>query len=142
MPGASARRAASRPTGEKAPGLTNDPGAYERGAVFLPGGYHVRVPSLVSVSQPVAAVEQFRSCFGATSLGNLPRINQGRQVEADDIHLQFDSIVVLNHSANSILDFAVMQVGADSVGDFELALWFLGWHARECTPEAGLFSRL
>jgi hypothetical protein len=34
------------------------------------------------------------------SLGNLPRINQGRQVETDDIHLQFDSIVVLNHGAN------------------------------------------
>jgi hypothetical protein len=37
-----------RLTGEKAPGLTNDPGAYERGAVYLPGGYPVRVPNLVS----------------------------------------------------------------------------------------------
>jgi len=54
--------------------------------------------------------------YALPSLGNLPRINQGRQVEADDIHLQFDSIVVLNHSAdNSILDFAVMQVHADPV---------------------------
>jgi hypothetical protein len=65
------------------------------------------------------------------SLSNLPRINQGRQVEADSIHLQFDSIVVLNHGANdSILNFAVMQVHADFVADLELpVVWLLrGWH--------------
>ena len=51
------------------------------------------------------------------SFDNLPRINQRREVEADDIHLQFDSIIVLNHSAdNSVLDFAVVQVHADHVG--------------------------
>jgi len=66
----------------------------------------------------------------ATSLDNLPKVNQRRKVEADDSHLQFGSIVVLNHGANDgILDLAVVQVHADLVAYFELALWFLGWHA-------------
>ena len=61
------------------------------------------------------------------SFDNLPRINQRREVEADDVHLQFDSIVVLNYGLHdSILDFAVVQVHADLVADLELALWFLG----------------
>jgi len=65
----------------------------------------------------------------ATSLDDLPHINQRREIEADNIHLQFDSIGVLNHGANDgILDFAVVQVHADFVTYFELALWFLGWH--------------
>jgi len=47
---------------------------------------------------------------------NLPGINQCREVEADDIHLQFGAIIVLNDSAdNSILDFPVVQVHADFV---------------------------
>ena len=78
-------------------------------------------------------------------LDNLPRINQRSEVKTDDIHLQFDSIVVVNHGTNdSILNFAVMQVHADFVTDRELALWFLGWHARtvrrvrECFQDAGL----
>jgi hypothetical protein len=42
-------------------------------------------------------------------------MNQGRKVEADDIHLQFDSIVV-NHGANEgVLDLVVVQVHADFV---------------------------
>jgi hypothetical protein len=50
----------------------------------------------------------------ATSLDNLPRINQRRKVEADDVYLWFDSIVVLNHGANhSIFNFPVVQVDAD-----------------------------
>jgi hypothetical protein len=64
-------------------------------------------------------------------LDNLPRINQRSEVKTDDIHLQFDSIVVLNHGANDgILDFAVVQVHSDLITDREVALWFLGWHAR------------
>jgi len=48
------------------------------------------------------------------SFDNLPRINQRREVEADDVHLQFDSIVVVNHGANyGVLNFAVMKVHAD-----------------------------
>jgi len=39
-------------------------------------------------------------CPKATSPDNLLRINQRREVEADNIHLQFGSIVVLNHGAN------------------------------------------
>ena len=51
----------------------------------------------------------------ATSLDNLPRINQRHKVEADDVYLWFDSIVVLNHGANhSIFNFPVVQVDADS----------------------------
>ena len=54
-------------------------------------------------------------------LDNLPRINQRSEVKTDDIHLQFDSIVVLNHGANDgILDFAVVQVDADLVAYLEL----------------------
>jgi hypothetical protein len=66
-------------------------------------------------------------CSKPASLNNLPRINQRREVEADNIHLQFDPIVVLNHGANNgILDFTVMQVHADIVTDFELpAVWLL-----------------
>ena len=65
-----------------------------------------------------------------TSLDNLPRINQRREVEADDVHLQFDSIVVLNHGANDgILDFAVVKVYADFIAEVEFALWCLG-HGR------------
>ena len=78
-------------------------------------------------------------------LDNLPRINQRSEVKTDDIHLQFDSIVVLNHGANDgILDFAVVQVHSDLITDREVALWFLGWHARtvrwvgECFQDAGL----
>jgi len=66
----------------------------------------------------------------ATSLDNLPRINQRGEVEADNVHLEFDYILILNHGADdSILDFAVMQIDADFVADFELALWFPGWHS-------------
>src|SRR6516225_8742856 len=80
----------------------------------------------------------FERCRGpwhrvAVSLDNLPRINQRRQVEADNIHLQFDYILVLNHGADdSILDFAVVQVHPDFVTDLELSIiWLLwGWHAR------------
>jgi hypothetical protein len=36
----------------------------------------------------------------ATSLDNPPRINQRCQVEADNINLQFDSVIVLDHGAN------------------------------------------
>ena len=55
------------------------------------------------------------------SLNDLLRINQRREVEADNIHLQFDSIVFLNHRADDgILDFPVMQVHADSIADLEL----------------------
>jgi hypothetical protein len=72
-----------------------------------------------------------RRCPRATSLDNLPRINQRRQVEADDVHLQFDSVGVLNHGAyDSILDFAAVQVHADCVADLKFALWFLGWQGR------------
>jgi len=65
----------------------------------------------------------------ATSLDNLPRINQRREVQADNIHLEFDSIIVLNHGAyDGILDSPVVQIHADLVTDFDLALGFLGWH--------------
>ena len=57
--------------------------------------------------------------------------NQRREVEADNIHLQFGTVGVLDHGANDgILDFAVVQVDADFVADLKLALWFLSWHAR------------
>jgi len=74
-----------------------------------------------------------------TSLDHLPRVNKRREVEADDIHLQFGAIGVLDHGANdSILDFSVVQVHADFVADAELSvvrsLW--GWDAMECTPAA------
>jgi len=53
------------------------------------------------------------------------------KVEADNVHLQFDYILILNHGANDgILDFAVVQVDADFVADLKFAVWFLGWHAR------------
>ena len=65
----------------------------------------------------------------ATSLDNLPRINQRGEVEADNVHLEFDYILILNHGADdSILDFAVMQIDADFIADRELSVWFLGWH--------------
>ena len=74
-----------------------------------------------------------------TSLDHLPRVNKRREVEADDIHLLFGAIGVLDHGANdSILDFSVVQVHADFVADAELSvvrsLW--GWDAMECTPAA------
>jgi hypothetical protein len=60
-------------------------------------------------------------------IDNLPRINQRREIETDNIHLQFDSIIVVNHGANDgILDFPVVQVHADFVADLELsAVWLL-----------------
>jgi len=65
----------------------------------------------------------------ATSFDNLPRINQRRKVETDDVHLWLDSIVVVNHSTNDgVLNFAVVKVDADFVADLEVALWFLGCH--------------
>jgi len=74
-----------------------------------------------------------RSSDRLISLDNLPRINQRREVEADNIHLQFDSIGLLNHSANDgVLNFAMVQVHPDFVTDLELSIiWLLwGWHAR------------
>jgi len=65
----------------------------------------------------------------ASLLGNLPRINQRREIKADNIHLQFDSIVVLNHGANNcIFNLPVMQIHADFVADLKFAriLWILG----------------
>ena len=41
-----------------------------------------------------------RRCPKTTSLDNLPRINQRREVETDDVHLQFGLIAVLNHGTN------------------------------------------
>jgi len=68
------------------------------------------------------------------SFDNLPRINQRREVEAVDVHLQFDSIVVVNHGANyGVLNFAVMKVHADFIAYFELAR-FLGWHGGTVRP--------
>src|SRR5215469_12789556 len=90
---------------------------------------------LASHEQSDVASGQSRRCFTATSPDNLPGINQRREVEADDIHLQFDSIVVVNHGAHDgILDFAVVQVYSDLVADLELPLvWLLcGWHGKEC----------
>ena len=58
----------------------------------------------------------------------MPGINQRREVETHNVHLQFDSIIVLNHGTNDgILDLSVMQVHADFVADLELALWVLDW---------------
>ena len=69
------------------------------------------------------------------SFDNLPRINQRREVEAVDVHLQFDSIVVVNHGANyGVLNFAVMKVHADFIAYFEFALRFLGWHGGTVRP--------
>ena len=67
-----------------------------------------------------------------SSLDNLPRINQRREVETYDIHLYFGFIAVLNHGANdSILNFPVVQVDADFVADLELPVigLLVGWHA-------------
>jgi len=70
----------------------------------------------------------------ATSLDNLPRINQRREVETHNVHLSLESIGVLNHGANdSILDLAMVQVHADFVAYLKFALWVLSWHARKCT---------
>jgi len=58
-----------------------------------------------------------------TSVDHLLRINQRREVETDDIHLQFDSIAVLNHGANDgILNLPVMKIYADFVADLELTV--------------------
>jgi hypothetical protein len=79
--------------------------------------------------------------IGATSLNNLPRIDQRREVETDNIHLSLDSIVVLNHGANDgILDFAVMKVHADFVADLELPIvWLLwGWHTGNLPVEGAV----
>ena len=44
------------------------------------------------------------------------------EVKTDDVHLKFGFVAVLNHGANdSVLNFAVVQVDADFVGDFEFA---------------------
>ena len=67
--------------------------------------------------------------------------NRRREVEADNIHLQFGTVGVLDHGANDgILDFAVVQVDADFVADLKLALWFLGWHARNVRWRRGYFQ--
>jgi len=80
-------------------------------------------------------------CTRASLIDNLAPLGQLRDVEADDIHLQFDSIGMLNHGANdSILNFAVMQIDADFVTDRELALWFLGWHAENVCRVRVVFS--
>ena len=69
---------------------------------------------LISNEQNDVAPGQFPRCSRPISLDNLPRITQHREVETDDVHLWFDSIVVLNHGAyDGILNFAVMQVDAD-----------------------------
>jgi len=71
----------------------------------------------------------------------LLRIDQRREVEADNIYLQFDSIGVLHHGAyDGVLDFAVMEVDADFITDLELALWFVGWHARNLRRKQGYFQ--
>ena len=44
---------------------------------------------------------------------------------------------MLNHGANGgILDFPAVQVHADLVTTFELALWFLGGHVKECASSS------
>jgi hypothetical protein len=48
---------------------------------------------LISQRRSVVAPEQFGICSNPISLDNLPGINQGREVEADHIHLQFGAIV-------------------------------------------------
>jgi len=66
-----------------------------------------------------------------TSIDNLPRINQRRQVEADNIHLQFGAVAVVNHGAYcGILDLAVVQVHADFVAYLKIRAFGL-WLARE-----------
>jgi hypothetical protein len=61
--------------------------------------------------------------FSFATVNDLPIVNQRRQVESDHIHLQFDSIGVLNHGFHDgILDLAVVQVHADFVADLEVAL--------------------
>jgi len=78
-----------------------------------------------------------------TSLNNQPRINQCRQVEADNVYLQFGAIVVLDHRANDgILDFAVVRVHADSVADLKLAIGFPSWHARNVPFTRRIFQGL
>jgi hypothetical protein len=55
------------------------------------------------------------------------RINQRRQVETDNVHLQFETVAVVNHGANNgVLNFAAVKVDADSVTDSEFlaASWF------------------
>jgi hypothetical protein len=81
---------------------------------------------------PVMEELVFRISLGTLiSLDHLPRINQRREVEADNIHLQFDSVGVVNHGANNgILSFPVMKVHADFVADVEFVFWFFGWHGR------------
>ena len=76
----------------------------------------------------------------ATSLDNLPRIDQRYEVEPDNIYLQLDSIVVVNHGAHyRVFNFAVVQVDAYFVADVEFALWCLG-HGRKSTREARLHA--
>ena len=76
----------------------------------------------------------FRFVRESRSLDNLPRINQRGKVKSNDIHLQFDSIIVLNDGAHDgILDFPMVQVDADLVAYLELpVVWLLwDWHRRE-----------
>jgi hypothetical protein len=78
-------------------------------------------------------------------LDNLARINQCREVEADNIHLQIDSIGVLNHSAyDGILDLAVVQVFTRILSPTLncRSSGFSVWHGRECTFRETLFSRV
>ena len=52
--------------------------------------------------------ELLRSVFSLPN--DLPLLNQRPEVKSDNVKLQFDSIVVMNHGAHhGILDFAVVQ---------------------------------
>ena len=59
-----------------------------------------------SRTDPYQRPRAIARCSGPVSLDHLPRINQGREVQADNIHLQFDSIVVLNHGSNEELVYS------------------------------------
>ena len=64
--------------------------------------------------------------FPTISLDNLPSINQRSEVEADNIHLQFHSIVVVNHGAHyRVFNFSVVQIHADFITDLELSITLL-----------------
>jgi hypothetical protein len=73
-----------------------------------------------------------------TSLDNLPKVDQRREVEPDNIHLQLGAIGVLDHGAyDGIPDFDMVKVHAGFATRFEHTFWFLGWHARECMTGEG-----
>jgi len=64
-----------------------DPGACERGAVYLPSGYPVRVPNVISDEPTCRCRRAAPKLLRGNLLGSLPRINQRGEIETDNVPL-------------------------------------------------------